>query len=304
MGSPKPSQGPQQPDGFEEPWGFRRWSIKSYLWPICEPAKSAWQAHGRSDSQKGMVVFILACTSFHLQCCLPLTKTKKGTKHCNVAGEKKREIPNSFRSGKRRNTAEKHHDKTTFSAFIAPFLTLVLKAFFKGSLSYPAFPCIKRVVLPDIPYSLFLLCEMPRIKGTYPLSGFLGIYTTQLTAAGIEPWAGEWTRLGCHHERLTEAGAETLGAKGAQWLLRPTPEQAWAQRIQPEPAKPPPAVPGPPTTVPPARPDLRRLLPAPCRQLPGRCGGMPKQREQRQRHFSPHFRLSESNSRSHGGPAS
>lgn len=63
MGSPKLSQGPQQPDGFEEPWGFRRWSIKSYLWPICEPAEHAWQARGRSDSQKGMVIFILAALS-------------------------------------------------------------------------------------------------------------------------------------------------------------------------------------------------------------------------------------------------
>lgn len=78
MGSPKPSQGPQQPDSFEEPWGFRRWSIKSYLWPICEPADSAWQTHGRSDSQKGMVVFIFAALSI----CNVVTfdKNKEGNK--------------------------------------------------------------------------------------------------------------------------------------------------------------------------------------------------------------------------------
>lgn len=143
--------------------------------------------------------------------------------------EEKREIPNSFSPRKRRNTAKKQQDKTTFSAFIAPFLTLVLKAFCKCPLSYPAFLCIKRVVLPDITYSPFLLCEMPGIKGTHPLFGFLGIYTTQLIAAGTETWAGEWTCLGWLCEWLAEAGTETLGVKGAQWLLQPTPEQAWAQ---------------------------------------------------------------------------
>lgn len=95
-------------------------------------------------------------------------------------GGKKREIPKWFSPGKRRNTAEKRHDKVTFSAFLTPFLTLLLKAFCERSLSYIAFLCIKRIVLPDIPYSPFLLCEMPGIKDTHRLFGFLGIYTTQL----------------------------------------------------------------------------------------------------------------------------
>lgn len=58
--SPNLSQGPKQAAGIEEMQGFMCWSIKGYLWPICEPADSTWQTHGRSGSQKGMVVFILS----------------------------------------------------------------------------------------------------------------------------------------------------------------------------------------------------------------------------------------------------
>ena len=101
---------------------------------------------------------------------------------------------------------------------------------------------------------------MPGTKGTHTLFCFLGICTTPLIAAGIETRAGEWTCLRWHHEQLAEAGAQTLSARGPQQLLRATPEQPWAQHPDLSLTNTHPS-----TAVPPVCPDLRTLVPVPCR---------------------------------------
>lgn len=113
MGSPKLPQQHQQPDGIGEPWGFTCWSIKSSLWPVCEPAGSGCQP--REKWLLEMFSFVLAILP---TCNIPLKNTKKGTRHCKHWGKKKKwDIPSSFSVEERGNSQEALWQKNIFCLY-------------------------------------------------------------------------------------------------------------------------------------------------------------------------------------------